>query len=399
VGSTFEIITLARIKTNIIIIVGLSLILLIKKLPKIYSRSVIRFYYGFMIFIILSVLNVLFALNVERSFNIMIVSVIGPFLLFNVLLKIPSKLFVNRVENLVDHLLYSVVFFFVLGYFYYYYQLGKLAFNSFEFIRGGGGIWISNISTQVMILFFPLIFYKPFIKRHKVIFSMLVFFYFTLVIISLSRTALLIYLIISILIVFRDRNKFLKRFRNLLLIFAGIYYAIFILLPNYNIDIEKLYKVRFEKKGNLVQTTLADERFVLSKTAVDNFIERPLMGAGLGDFIEINKPKYTNSHNIFTNILSERGLLLFLLFLLFIIYYFKLNKKISFHVYSKERGYLLWSLKTGFIGFILIGMTGNDLFISSGFVNAWPSYIIIIFLTIQIKIYEEIYIFQSHYKR
>ena len=107
---------------------------------------------------------------------------------------------------------------------------------------------------------------------------------------------------------------------------------------------------------------------------------------GISSFNELNKNNYSNAHNIFINIFVERGFIGLILLFIFIFYFFSVNSKgiKLFEKYQLEQDFLKL-IRIGVIGFFLIGLTGNDMFINSGFVSGWATYILVFLLAIQIK--------------
>ncbi len=389
-GATFDNISFSRVKTNLILIAGIILIIIIKKIKSIQGKKASRFLKYFFIFLFLNILGSLFAINVERSLWLSIISVLGPLLFYIVLMKIPSSVFSN-IERIVISILKIILVFFILGFIFYYYQLSRgLNVVGVGYLRGGGGIWMSNISTQIMSLFYPLIFTKTIRKKRPFIFYIFIFFFFTFIVVSLSRTSTVVYSLFALFFIFKSNISNYKKVGISIIIVGIVFLFSNIILPSYGVSVNKLYESRFEKKGSVIQTTLADERLQLSKLALDKFLKRPIFGYGIGNFVEINKPGYTNSHNIFTNILVERGIFSFLLFFSFIIFYLRLSSSNIRQAKEKGNSELIEfsrALKYGLILFLLIGLTTNDLFVSSGFVNAWPSYIIVFLTVIQLNLY------------
>ena len=125
-----------------------------------------------------------------------------------------------------------------------------------------------------------------------------------------------------------------------------------------------------------------DERFVLYNIVVNNLMENLLTGIGISNFIFINDFAFSNAHNIFLNILIERGIFIWILFIYFI---YKLITGLNSCSRLNPKLHFFQLLKYGVLGYFAIGLTGNDLFISSGFVNSWPMYFLILIYVIQEK--------------
>lgn len=125
---------------------------------------------------------------------------------------------------------------------------------------------------------------------------------------TLSRAAIVAFIAVSPFYLF-ERLKLKKVFVFLALAFL----AILVLSP---------IRLRFENL-NLTDESVAT-RISLSKVAIDMFLRKPILGAGLNDFFE-NANSSQPVHNIFLLSLSETGIVGFLFFLWFIIKTYKKN--------------------------------------------------------------------------
>lgn len=390
VGDTYGDVNFTRVQTNIVLIYILTLLILISKRKFNFGPQAVLLKRFWITYIILGVFNVVFSIEVERSFFIYLISIIGPFLFLEALLLFPNKVFTN-VLLITKHILYAVGVFFILGFIFYYYKAfarGIVEDTGSLFIRGGGGIWMSNISTQILVLFFPLVLNQSSQLVKPRIRYTLILFYIILILIALSRTATIVYPLIALIVLGTSRESTFSKILTVFLILVIIYSLILVVYPGLGVDVFELYAGRFFRKGDALETILLDERMRLLKVSLKTFISHPITGVGIGSFIDVNPMGFSNSHNIITNILAERGILVFTLLFFFTIYFYRLNTKCLRVANEISHIDFFKALRYGFTGFLLIGMTGNDLFISSGFVNAWPTYIIVLFLVIQVKYYE-----------
>lgn len=380
-GATFNVFGFDRIKSNLIIIVSYVLILLYSKknnFPQKNTQSINKY-----IFIVLffHAFNILFSNNVTNSLVITIVSIVGPVLFFYILLYTPSKVFFDN-QALLKNVYVSVIAFLCIGLVMYNNSVGKEEFTGEGIIRTGGGLWLSNISTQILAFFFPLIFSKIKFRFSNILRPILIILFIILMIISMSRTALIVYTIMLIFV-------FYKMKRNFIFVIVGL--AFLKLVVNFssqilNVDVVGSYSQRFTKDTDVLKTLENDSRFEVYSESFDILKGNEILGTGISSFKELNTNNFSNAHNIFINVLVERGFVGLILLLLLIFYFFSLNNKgiKLFENYQQERE-LLKLIRIGAIGFFLIGLSGNDLFVNSGFVNGWATYILVFLLAIQIK--------------
>lgn len=372
-GKTFDVYGFARVQTNLIMIVFLVFANLFSKFHKIIDFKKIFLFSIFLLFF--HILNSILSINVQTSVIISAVSILGPLIFFVLILKIPSEFFENKGNIVfIIHCFICILLLLGLG---MYFNNKSIAVDG-EFQRSGGLIWMSNVTTQIVVPFFPFIFFKQNFKYKKFLRPLAIILIAILLVVSMSRTALVVYSLLLLLIIGKSKNTF----RNIF--YISIVVSILLLMLNFifNINVFDSFAARFFMDGGAIETISQDERFTVYKQSINSISQHPFLGVGIGNFNLINERGYTNSHNIFLNILVERGVLGFILLLNFMIYYINLNSKIRTFDKSKNEIFRLFLI--GFLAYFAIGMTGNDLFISSGFINGWGTYILLFFLAFQI---------------
>lgn len=380
-GPTFNVFGFQRAQGNLIIILSFFFILIFKNktsLPQKLISPVNRFTF---LFIVFHVFNVLLSHNVTNSLMISIVSIVGPALFFYILLLTPTKIFFDNA-SFVRVIYASVIMFLLIGIIMYRYT--SLSQESSDGIinRTGGGLWLSNISTQVLALLFPFVFSQESFKYSKIMRLILALLFILLLVISMSRTALIVYAIMMMMIFIKSRKK-------IMFIVSGGFMVFLILTFGkeiFNIDIIDLYSERFIVEGNALKTAESDTRFEIYKEGFSIIKGNEFFGRGISSFSDLNKNGFSNAHNIFVNIFVERGIAGLILIISFVSYFFYINNKCSTFLVKVNREYeFIRFLKIGFIGFLLIALTGNDMFVNSGFISGWPMYLIVFMLAIQLK--------------
>jgi putative inorganic carbon (hco3(-)) transporter len=111
-------------------------------------------------------------------------------------------------------------------------------------------------------------------------------------------------------------------------------------------------------------------RMILLKHSIDIFLEYPITGVGLGNFYSLSGERYNiwlPTHNLYTQILSETGIIGAIAFFCLIFQIFKnLNRaKRIVHVEGIENtflSYMLSAVKAFLILRLIIGLFGDDLY-------------------------------------
>lgn len=368
-GSTYLVFGFDRLKTNIIF----SLSLLLMCMFPICKGYKPKFNIYIFLLLIFHVFNVLFSINQQNSLAIFLVSIILPLLFYKGLTSLGLKFF-DDDNNILKSIYLSIILFFSIGLLMF--NNSGLQASDIGINRVGGSIWLSNVSTQVLAVFFPLFLIKNNIKLINYIRTIGLVLYFVLLIISVSRTALVVYAIMAILFMLNSKNKIFFIFIGL----VGLLSFYYILISYFNIDILEMYGSRFERTGTIASTIESDARANVFSEALSSFGKsNQFLGSGISTFNLLNSAGFSNAHNIFLNILVERGIIGLGLFLVFLYIIFKRKSYLlnSLKLSDLERK-IITGFKIGIIGYLLVGLTGNDLFVNSGFINGWPLCCIIV---------------------
>ncbi|MEN5194396.1 O-antigen ligase family protein [Sphingobacterium faecium] len=372
-GSTFLVFGFDRIKTNIVF--G-SVLLLMVMFPR--SRKMLK---GANIFIfaviIFHLLNVLFSINQQNSFAIFIVGILVPICFYKALTSFGPQFYYNN-DIILQSIYLGIIIFIGIG--LVMFNKSGLQASDIGVNRVGGSIWLSNVSTQILAVFFPLLFINNDNKKINFLRIFGLLLYLILLIVSVSRTALIVYLVMAALFVLKTKNKVLFICLGVL----GLFIFYYVLVSFFNVDIINMYSSRFEKTGSVTNTIESDARGNVFREALNSFADSNIfLGNGLSTFNLVNSAGYSNAHNIVLNILVERGLIgLGIVVTFFYTIFKRMNHLLSSFKLNESDRKIITAFRTGLIGYLLIGMTGNDLFINSGFINGWPLCCIIVSIVV-----------------
>ncbi len=215
-----------------------------------------------------------------------------------------------------------------------------------------------------------------FLEKKKKYFFFITIISFCLIFLSGERTAFFLFLIFNIIIFFRFR-LFLNKY-NLLLILVGILISLPLSQSKYSFDrlINMTFKQLMDKNNEIYFFTPTHTE--LYKTSLNIYKDNPIFGSGLKTFrSECNNTKYkkselgcaTHPHNIYLNILSETGILVFIFFLIFYGYIcFFIIKNWSIKYASNYKNFEFILFLSLFINFFPIAPSGS-------FFNNWLSII------------------------
>ena len=380
-GETFNVFGFDRVKTNLVIIATNIFILLNAKKNDLNLKLKASLFQFSIITIFFHIINVILSENIQNSLIVATVAILGPLMYFNVILAIPKEKFIDTTMML--KIIYVVnILFLLIGLVYYNNTLSKGESSNLDIIRTGGGLWLSNIATQILAVFFPFIFSKTNFKHANLLKIITALLYVVLLIISMSRTGLIVYFLMLVVIFWNSRKKLGYVFLGLIIFNL----TVFISAEIFKIDVVKLYTERFLEQGDAVSTTTSDSRFEIWEESIDILSGHEIAGTGISSFTDINKSGFSNAHNIFINILVERGIIGLVLFLFFIFFVFSVcNQTQKIFKNDEPEIEFVHFFRIGMLGFLSVGLTGNDMFVNSGFINGWATYFILFLLAILLK--------------
>ncbi len=334
-----------------------------------------------------SSIQLFFSIDFERSIVIYLFGVILPFLIF-VSFAIHDIFEYSKIELLRIFILSLACFIIFnlsityIGYFYYVFLKGFGSFSSLDFLRNSQvGVFRSNAGINYLAHFIPFIFIKyPYLyPKEKKIVNVAKVMFVMLFIFTLSRTGTLI-LVLGFLFIFLYSKKFGTNRKKLLL-----YIFLFLILAlNLFPNLIDFATERFFYKGNTVSEAIKyDPRMLIWETADLNILKNPFTGYGLGAFYHLSPlvDKFSNAHNIFRNILLERGIFAIITLFITIIFYIRINVKINkLNCNDPNIVKLFLGLRIGLLLYFIMSFTSEELIVTGGPSHSLPMIIIIYLL-------------------
>tara|TARA_B100000927_G_scaffold285579_1_gene275857 strand:+ start:497 stop:1834 length:1338 start_codon:yes stop_codon:yes gene_type:complete len=349
-----------------------------------------RFRVLIFLWIIFNFLSVLNSINFDRSLNAFVIAILNPILfarLFN------NKLIIHNSLN------FLILFFCILISFNLGVKYLSIIFNisrgvSESFLIGYGAVEFGNLrgnsATNYLSFFLPLFLFnlkylsnKNLKKLFNVVKILLIFVFLT----SGSRTG---YLIIGLFIIYSFTAKKISRKQVF-----GLTFLLSISLTAFTYFNETSFSnfisERFTTKGStVIDSATNDERLILWNETIEEFRENNYRGCGISNYFLIFK-KYGNAHNLYINLMFERGILVFVLFVfitLFSIYICRKNIKLS--IYKPVK--LFFScLLVGLIFYLIASFTGQSFLSISQTVHGFPSFVFTIFIFYPFYHFNEFY--------
>ena len=378
-GETLRNVTLERIQTNLMLFGCCLVFFHFLRWKK--SRTLLYYTIYFFLFILFHCLSLIFSQDIYQSFNLFLIAVIQPILFFYILMSI-REVYYENIQFLNRSIAYIVLFCFVLGLLFMFHENGISAYAILE-NRGSNGVWINNYSLQILSLVFPIIIWGNYGNK-KVLKYILLMIVVLMEILTMSRTLIVILIFQVFLMIYWK----LIRFREVLVGLLGGIVIVVYLLATIDFDIGNFLFSRFvdtDNGGGIVETALADARFVIYETSLQLLKEHLWTGIGLGNFYKYTYQGFSDAHNLYLSVMVSRGFFVFLMVLYAVCYFFKQNTKLLYKSFGDNRKMLL-CLRIGMIGYLAASMTGSDLFTYAGLCNARPMYFLILVFVIQEKI-------------
>jgi len=118
------------------------------------------------------------------------------------------------------------------------------------------------------------------------------------------------------------------------------------------------------------EATSMTSRWILTKRSWTVFLENPILGVGIGCFPSVNGRRWGHwfpTHNLYTQLLSEMGIIGSIAFLILIITIFKnINRSINFMLKAKMENTFIYHLNYGLKYYLIlrlvVGLFGHDLY-------------------------------------
>lgn len=374
------------------IILMIVFILYNKVLPHKSGFYVKLFFAILVLWNILHSLNILVAIDLNRSLIFYLISVLGPSIFFYLILY--SKDISLKEYSLTNTIFLFSLFFYSIGLVFIGYRI--LKFGSFLDIgfRTAGGLYLSNYAINIMALLAPLAFLTHPNGPLKFKIGKLLFSVYLIInqVFAVSRLGMVIYLIFFLKLRVTSINSLVKTTIGLLLILFGVYYYF---LNYIGLDMLVFIQDRFMgDSGSIAERSGNDERFRIWKETINHLLIDPkliLSGIGISNY-RLADPEvllYSNSHNLFLNVLFERGITIFFILLsqiIFLVFFCKKLLKMSVE-FSEYHKYFIRALVYGLLLFLIIEFFYNDLFSASGQQTGLLGYMFYFSIAILLKYY------------
>jgi len=342
------------------------------------------FNYLILLWVIANLFSTLFSINIYRSFLLFIVGVLGPAFVFYIIsskIKVNYKTFNFLLLSLISSGIVALLYGFSIR-FRYQYIINKAA-TLFD-LRAAG----SNSTIGMISFILPLIFVNKIVSNNKFINKLLLSAFRILsicwIIVALSRWGYFTFFIALILILLFDRSNN-KRYYYIIII------LILVLLFIFFSNITEMIINRFAgsdifKIDQFVTHTIESGRWQIWENAFTVIKKNLLFGVGIGNHPFISPTEFTSAHNMFINILVERGILTWLIFIGIIILFYRACfkfRKLS-NNYQLKKISLMLSL--GITTFIVWAINGGPLIISTTYISALRSYYFFYIIALQLYI-------------
>lgn len=350
----------------------------------------------FLLFYFLLLLSAIFSNNVSLSLTKTI-----PYIRFGIFFlaisflfkkSIKVKLYFNQIFKVLI-LVFIILFIDSIYQFIFYQNIIGIQIDDTKRISSffGDELILGSFVLRTSMILIGISF---FLEKKKKYFFCITIISFILIILSGERTAFFLFLIFNIIIFFRFKlliNKY-----NLLLILIGLLISLPFIQSKYSYDrlINMTIQQFVDKQNKIILFT--PTHTALFNTSINIYKDNPIFGSGLKTFrSECNNKKYkvselgcsTHPHNIYLNILSETGIIVFIFFLIFYGYiclYLIKNWSVKFVSNYKSFEFILYL--SMFINFFPMAPSGS-------FFNNWLSiifyYPIGVIIWLNSKIYEK----------
>ena len=326
----------------------------------------------------LNTVSLISSIDILRSLNGLVLSVINPLLyirLFN------HKRIMPFTANFIIAL-FSYVIIFNLGIKFgsIVYNFGRGAMSTMEigYSTIDFGNFRSNSGTNFLAFFLPLIYFNNTEIENRLtrnLFKISKFLMIFTFIITGSRTGyivLVMTLLAGLFIYYKDRSRLFG-------ISFIVTIALILFISINTTSFTKYIEGRFTQKGDTaVESALNDERLALWGNAIREIKKNKFIGIGMGNYPLIHR--YGNPHNLFITLLYERGIAVFIVFLCLIFYAMRQYKYLSYNVSSENDPSIFRLMQFGLILYLISSFTGEAFISISQTVHVFPSYIFIIFI-------------------
>lgn len=349
------------------------------------NKSVV--YFAFF-YLILNALQFFTALDVTRSFNGYIVSVVNPTIFCLIVNKVLSNYAFSTskiTKGLFKYYFVVMAFFYIISVFNFF-RGGTIieADNEGLFIYGlgsGFGIFRDRILMTELFFFLAIIF----TPRDRTLMNgisrpqFILFILGSMIMLILCNSRTMYVSVAFLVLLLTVFNPFNNR-KSLLGMLALAF--IFMLVVNSissGMDITEIIFSRFHNKGaTALESASEDERYLIWETAKEYAARTNYIGIGIGNFATVYSRGYSNAHSLYYSVLVERGMLVLVWLLLTLV---TLIVK-SYRKFRKEKNTLFLVVLLGVLLYSIISYTGEELFNVSQVAYSLSPYFIFLMLSL-----------------
>lgn len=342
----------------------------------------------------LNLLPTVFSMDTYRSLMLFLIGVLEPVLVFFLIAnktRVSHKMLLFLLLSLIG----SGMILILLGFAFKFVAAARTGVDIL--LLREGDIYGSNAVIGAIAFILPLVFmgsghWRGYWPQSAFNIFRAVFLLFTLlsiiwIITALSRWGYVTFATAFALVLFFDRGY--PKLRWTILLTAAL--LLFIMFFSFSEHIREVITYRFTYGQPLsweyiLQVAREDARWDIWQNAWDYFKDNIVVGVGLGNHFAISPQQFTTAHNIFLNILVERGILVSIAFGAIIAFFYRLNFKFRRKAKDQNLRRLSLFLGIGMMTFLVWALTGGDFIQARGFISAIPAHYFSVILGLQLYI-------------
>ena len=343
------------------------------------------------IWIISNLISLLFSINIYRSFMMFLIGILGPALIFYLIAN-KTKVNYKMLQFLILSLFASGSMYLSITLFMSFRQIMQI--GKFVQVIGmsnyGTNDTIGVISFIIPLMFLSYNYYSSFSQSNAFnkIFRFVLFafkvFSITWIMFSISRWGYATFLVTILLVILFDRGNL--KIYQLILFAISLYYIIFFFRETTELIIRRFTHTNLFTLKSVYQASITDLRLDIWRNAWACFKDHIVFGVGLSNHILISPMRFTTAHNMFLNILVERGIFIFIIFLGIIAYFYKSVFKFMRNSKNYRLRRLSKFLAFSITIFLFWTLMGTDLIISTGYISAVKAHYFSFILALQFYI-------------
>lgn len=360
--------------------------------PPEYQKDFTAFKVIMSIWIGLNLLSALFSMNIYRSSMLLLIGVVEPTLVFFLIAnktRVSHKMLLFVLLSLIG----SVMVLILLGFAFKFVLAMKTGVADIMLLRGGD-IYGSNAVIGAIAFLLPLMFLgsnywrdywpKSASKVFRAVFLLFLPLSISWIITASSRWGYVTFATALVLVLLYDRG-YSKRRWIIPLTAVLVFFLLFAEPIREIITYRFTYGQPFTWEY-ILQVARKDARWEIWQNAWDYFKNNSVVGVGLGNHVAISPQRFTTAHNIFLNMLVERGILVSIAFLAIIAFFYKLNAKFRRKAKDSQLRRLSLFLDLGMVTFLVWALAGGDFIQSGWFISAIPAHYFSAMLGLQLYI-------------